>query len=67
MTDEAIKLYRQAVDLEPTNPQYREYLGEYLHVLQRPDGAKQIWDGMIAGDQRTTENLVRLSEVLPWL
>ena len=63
MTDEAIKLYRQAVDLEPTNPQYREYLGEYLHVLQRPDGAKQIWDGMIAGDQRTTENLVRLSEV----
>jgi tetratricopeptide (TPR) repeat protein len=63
MTDEAIKLYQQAVDLEPTNPQFREYLGEYLHVLKRPDDAKQVWEGMIAGDQRTTENLVRLSEV----
>ena len=63
MSDHAIRLYRQAVDLAPTNPQYREYLGEYLHVLKRPDDARQVWEGMVAGDQRTTENLVRLSEV----
>ncbi|HIK94260.1 MAG TPA: hypothetical protein EYG03_20135 [Planctomycetes bacterium] len=63
MSDDAIAFYQTAVDLEPSNPQYREYLGEYFHVLKRPDDAKQMWEGMIAGDQRTTQNLVRLSEV----
>jgi tetratricopeptide (TPR) repeat protein len=63
MADEAIKLYQRAVDLEPTNPQFREYLGEYFHALKRPDDARRMWEEMIAGDLRTTENLVRLSEV----
>ncbi|MEO2019859.1 MAG: tetratricopeptide repeat protein, partial [Fuerstiella sp.] len=63
MSDDAISYYRKAIDLEPANPQYREYLGEYFHVLKRPDDAKQMWEGMAAGDQRTTQNLVRLSEV----
>lgn len=63
MTDNAIKMYRKAIALEPQNPQYREYLGEYLHNLQRSEEAKTVWQAMIAGDQRTTQNLTRLSEV----
>ena len=31
--------------------------------LQRPDDAKRTWLEMIAGDLKTTQNLVRLSEV----
>ena len=63
MTDEALKLYQQCVELAPENPQYLEYLGEYYHILQRPDDAKRTWLQMIAGDLKTTQNLVRLSEV----
>ena len=63
MADEAVELYQQAVDLEPDEPQYREYFGEYLHLLKRHDEARAVWEGMIAGDRRTTVNLVRLSQV----
>jgi tetratricopeptide (TPR) repeat protein len=35
MTDEAIALYKRAVELAPDAAQYREYLGEYYHSLKR--------------------------------
>lgn len=63
MTDEALTLYKRCIELAPENPQYREYLGEYYHILQRPEDAKSTWQQMVAGDLRTTQNLVRLSEV----
>jgi len=63
MVDEALQLYVKCVELAPENPQYREYLGEYYHILQRPEDAKKTWQQMVAGDLRTTQNLVRLSEV----
>ena len=34
MADDALALYRKAVDLAPGNPQYHEYVGEYLHTLE---------------------------------
>jgi tetratricopeptide (TPR) repeat protein len=63
-TDEAIALYRKAVDLAPDSPQYREYLGEYYHTLKRNDEAKAVWNAMAAGKNRNAKSLTRLGEVL---
>jgi cytochrome c-type biogenesis protein CcmH/NrfG len=64
LTDRAIVLYREAIDLAPDEPQYREYLGEYLHQLQRTDSALAVWKEIAAGDRRTTANLLRVGEIL---
>ena len=64
MVEQAIPLYQQAIDLAPTAPQYVEYLGEYLHSLNRTDDALLKFGQMAAGERRTTENLSRLSQVL---
>ena len=63
-SDAAIELYRRAIALAPAEPQYREYLGEYLHQLGRKDEALATWRELAAGDRETRDNLVRLSEVL---
>ena len=63
MTDAAIELYKKAIELSPNEPQYREYLGEYYHVLERSDDAKATWKQVAAGGKRNTKNLVRLAEV----
>ncbi|MBI3862541.1 MAG: tetratricopeptide repeat protein, partial [Planctomycetia bacterium] len=64
LADEALELYRKAVELSPESPQYREYLGEYLHTLKRKDEALAVWREMASGKKRTSENLARLAEVL---
>ena len=64
LTDRAIELYRQAIDKAPNEPQYREYLGEYLHRLQRKDEAITTWNEIATGDRRSKANLIRLAEVL---
>jgi tetratricopeptide (TPR) repeat protein len=64
MTDQALELYQKAVELAPTSPQYREYLGEYYHILKRPDEALDTWRQLTAGPQRTAVNTTRLAEVL---
>ena len=62
--ERAIELYRQAIEKSPNEPQYREYLGEYLHQLQRTDEAVAEWKQIAEGDRRTKANLIRLAEVL---
>ena len=62
--ERAIELYRQAIDKSPNEPQYREYVGEYLHQLQRTDAAVTEWEQIADGDRRTKGNLIRLAEVL---
>ena len=63
LTEEAIELYRQAIVLAPNDPQYREYLGEYLHSLDRGPEALAVWKEIATGDKRNTKTLVRLAEV----
>ncbi|WP_345682688.1 DUF1583 domain-containing protein [Novipirellula caenicola] len=63
MFDQAEQLYRKAVELAPADPQYREYLGEFLHVQKRPDEAIVVWSGIAAGDRRNAINMTRLAEV----
>ena len=48
----------------PGNPQYHEYLGEYLHQLKRPDEAMAEWAKIAEGPNRNAKNLARLAEVL---
>jgi tetratricopeptide (TPR) repeat protein len=62
--ERAIELYRQAIDKSPNEPQYREYLGEYLNQLQRTDEAVSEWKQIAEGDRRSKANLIRLAEVL---
>src|SRR5262249_46477044 len=64
LTDDAIELYKKAIELAPNQPQYREYLGEYYHVLKRPEEALATWRPIAAGENRNAKNLARLAEVL---
>ncbi|HZV06513.1 MAG TPA: tetratricopeptide repeat protein, partial [Gemmataceae bacterium] len=64
MTDEAIALYKKAIELAPESPQYREYLGEFYHSLKRPAEALTAWRPMAEGSNRNAKNLARLGEVL---
>ena len=57
-------LYAKAVELAPDDPRYREYLGEYLHVLGESEEAVTVWEGLAAGANRGVRTLARLSEVL---
>lgn len=63
-TDAAIEQYQAAIKLAPGEPQYREYLGEFLHQLGRKDEALAAWRELAAGERESRDNLVRLSEVL---
>lgn len=64
LRDRAIALYQSAIEKAPNDPQYREYLGEYLHQLQRTDEALNVWKEIAAGERRSKANLIRLAEVL---
>lgn len=61
--DDAIKLYEQAIEVDPESPQYREYLGEYLHKLDRKEEAIKTWESIASEDRRNRDSLVRLAEV----
>ena len=63
-SEPAIQQYKKAIALAPNEPQYREYLGEYLHQLGRKEEALATWQELAAGPRQTRDNLVRLSEVL---
>ena len=62
-TDDAIALYKKAIELAPNAPQYREYLGEYYHSLKRSEEALATWRPIAEGANRTSKNLSRLAEV----
>lgn len=62
-SEAAISLYRRAVDLAEADVQYREYLGEYLHQLERNDEAIQVWESIAEGDRRNVLSLIRLAEI----
>ncbi len=64
MVNEAIELYETAIELAPSEPQYVEYLGEYFHALNRRQDAVDMFESMATGEQKTTDNLSRLSKVL---
>ena len=64
MVEDALSLYQKAIELAPDAAQYKEYLGEYFHVLQRKDEAMAIWRQIAEGKARSAANLARLAEVL---
>ncbi|WP_165071895.1 DUF1583 domain-containing protein [Paludisphaera rhizosphaerae] len=64
VVDEALALYRKAIELAPSDVQYHEYLGEYLHSLKRPDEAKAAWAKIAEGPNHNSKGLTRLGEVL---
>ncbi|MDB5342997.1 MAG: tetratricopeptide repeat protein [Schlesneria sp.] len=64
MTDDAIKLFRRAIELAPEDIQYREYLGEYLFTLKRKDEALSVWREIATGSRESAPNVARLAEVL---
>ncbi|MFV1963987.1 MAG: DUF1583 domain-containing protein [Pirellulaceae bacterium] len=63
MNDAALALYQKAVEQAPNEPQYREYLGEFYHILKRPDDALATWTAIAEGERRTAINVARLAEI----
>ncbi|MDV6033396.1 MAG: DUF1583 domain-containing protein [Phycisphaera sp. RhM] len=63
LVDDAIAQYQAAITLAPSQPQYKEYLGEYLHGLKREDEAMEVWRSLVKGELRNQNNLIRLAEV----
>ncbi len=61
--EQAEKLYRRAVELAPDEPQYREYLGEFLHIQGRSEEALSVWANIAEGARRNAVNTSRLAEV----
>jgi tetratricopeptide (TPR) repeat protein len=64
LADEAISLYLRAIKLAPDSAQYREYLGEYYHALNRPADALATWRASAEGKSKNAKTLGRLGEVL---
>ncbi len=64
LIEPAIEHYRKAISLAENEPQYREYLGEFLQQLQRQEEALAVWEGIASDARHTRDNIVRLSEVL---
>jgi tetratricopeptide (TPR) repeat protein len=64
LVDDALALYRKAVELTPKASEPRVHLGEYLYSLQRPKEALAAWQEIAAGPNRTAANLKHLAEVL---
>ncbi|MBL8810316.1 MAG: tetratricopeptide repeat protein, partial [Planctomycetaceae bacterium] len=62
-SDEALQRYREAIELDPQNPQYRRYLGDYLFQLRRREEAISVWRDIASGDRRTADNLIELTSV----
>ena len=63
MNDEAIALYKSAVEKAPNAPHYAEYLGEFYHRLKRPQDAIATWSKMAEAPNRNAKTLGRLAEV----
>ncbi len=63
INDEAIGLYQRALEKAPNDPQYREYLGEFLHIQKRTNEALQVWKTIAEGERRNVVNITRLAEV----
>lgn len=64
MHDDALALYRRAIELSPDTVTYYEHLGEYQMQLNRPNEALATWREMTAGNRRTAANLSHLSKIL---
>ena len=64
LPEEAIALYKKAIELAPDSAQYREYLGEYYHALKRSPEALATWAPIAEGKNRGPKTLGRLAEVL---
>lgn len=63
LQDRAVSLYQSAIEKAPNEPQYREYLGEYLNQLTQTDDAVAVWTEIASGDRRNKANLIRRAEV----
>jgi tetratricopeptide (TPR) repeat protein len=64
LTDEALALYRQAVEQSPEQATYRVFLGEHLNSLGRTEEALAAWSEIAKGSRRTATNLQQLAQVL---
>ncbi|MEI8379775.1 MAG: tetratricopeptide repeat protein, partial [Planctomycetota bacterium] len=64
MHDDALALYRRAIELAPDTVKYYEQIGDCQMQLKQTSEALATWRDMTAGNRRTAANLSRLSEIL---
>lgn len=59
----AEKYYREAIRRNPNEPQYHEYLGEFLHSVGRGKEAVAVWSQLVQSPNDTPSGWHRLAEV----
>ena len=64
MVEEALALYRRAVEIASDSTSQRIHLGEYLHSLNRRTDALATWKVIAEGPARNARSLKTLADVL---
>ena len=63
MPEHAQKLFERAVEIEPGEAQYREYLGQFLFQQNQREQAFAAWDAIAEGSRRNADSVMRLAEI----
>lgn len=63
MLNEAQWYFERAIELQPEEPQYREYLGDFLFRQNQRERAFEVWNSIAEGARRNAENIMRLAEI----
>ena len=60
---EAQKHMERAIELQPEEPQYREFFGDFLFRQNQRERAFAMWDTIAEGPRRNADSLMRLAEI----
>ena len=63
MYDQAERLFKKAIEIEPQNPKYVEYLGDFYFGQNRKDKAIEVWESMLVNAPNSWESLLQLAEI----
>jgi tetratricopeptide (TPR) repeat protein len=63
LSDEAVREYERALQLEPDAADRRERLVDYLVTLDRTAEAENVLAGIVEGDRANGENYLRLAKI----
>ena len=64
LVEQALPMFRKAMQLAPSETQYRESMGQYLHALGRIDEALDVWNQIPAQLADSADGFVQLAEIL---
>ncbi len=63
MYDQAERLFEKAIEIEPQNSKYVEYLGDFYFGQNRRDKAFEVWGSILVSAPNSWESLLQLAEI----